>query len=199
MRSQHMLNKQLKWSEPNIERPVYVEYLDDTCWSCRKPVKQVYGLLHKLDEDDYGHDRNFSVAAVSTSLLGILAEVANSELDAAGLNTIVERTVIKGKPTHWGFTNLCIHCQAPQDSFHLGQKLQKALYGIYTDPRYPGSEIHGEPDFQPPLGTVKFERWFKGYGRWEYVEKDISLAEKNPVQPADNGLILHDDFTSSTK
>lgn len=180
---QGMLNKQLRWSEPDIPQPLYVEYLDDTCWSCHAPVKQVYGLLRTLDEDDYGPDRHFSVAAVSTSLLGVLAEVDNSELDAAGLNTIVERTVIKGKPTRWGFINLCTHCQAPQDSFHLGEKLRKALYGVYTDPQYPGSEVHEEPEFNPPVGTVKIERWTKGQGRWEYVEKDIGSSKEKPVSP----------------
>jgi hypothetical protein len=75
-------------------------------------------------EDDYQygfHERAFTMASMSTDLKELQEVVFNEELIAAGLNPIGKQHVIHGKPTKWPHYNLCFHCRAPQNNFHLGK------------------------------------------------------------------------------
>jgi hypothetical protein len=165
-----MLNRQLNWTEPLIPRPLYVEYFEDVCWKCQGPVKQVYGLLKTLeDRDKWGwQERSFSLASVSIDICGVLLEVENWELMAAGLNPLTELKNVKGEPPQWGFCNLCLHCRSLQDSRLLGEKLSKVIHGIRYDPDEPDFEIHEDPMPDPPVGLVAIERTVNGAGYWQF-------------------------------
>lgn len=166
-----MLNKRLLWTVPEYSRPLHVEYLLDTCWKCQQPVKQVYGHLETLeDAETWGwHERPFTVASISKDLAGVMLAVSNDELAAAGLNLITERKMIRGKPTHWGFCNLCLHCRAPQDNFHLGQKLRAALFGLTPDPDNEAFEIWDDERItNPSVGLEPIDRKVPGAGHWVF-------------------------------
>ncbi|MCW5640977.1 MAG: hypothetical protein KIT63_02630 [Rhodoferax sp.] len=166
-----MLDKRLVWTVPVWNKPAHVEYLLDTCWKCNKPVKQVYGYLAELDDAEKWnwHERPFSVASISTDLAEVLRQVGNEILAAEGLNPITERTTVRGKATNWGFTNLCLHCRAPQDNFHVGLKLKKALFGLTPDPTDAGYEVwDDERRTDPPVGLAPIARTVKGSGHWVF-------------------------------
>lgn len=168
-----MLEKRLVWTIPEYDKPAHVEYLLDTCWKCSKPVKQVYGYLADLSDAEKWswHERPFSVASISTDLAEVLQEVGNEKLAAAGLNLVTERTTVRGKATNWGFTNLCLHCRAPQDNFHVGQKLQKALSGLAPGPGDAGYEAwNDESVTDPQVGLAPIARTVKGSGRWVFAK-----------------------------
>jgi hypothetical protein len=128
-----MLEKRLVWTIPELCRPLQIEYLPDTCWACHKDVKQVFGHFEgyaETQEERHGwHERAFTVARLSQDLEAILGLASNEELHALGLNPIGRQNVINGKPTNWPYCNLCAHCRAPQNNFHLGEKVRADLYG----------------------------------------------------------------------
>jgi hypothetical protein len=173
---------------PEFDRPLYVEFMPDTCWSCKKAVKQVYGYLKKM-EDTMGewHQRACTPASVSTALESVLVVISNEELLAQGLNPIGKRDVIKGKKTNWPYTNLCLHCGAPQDNFQFGQKLRTYL----NSPEFyvpEGVDVNVEKscdeaengvdrvsnDEKETLKTrlCSISRTIKGGGRWMLLSKD---------------------------
>lgn len=135
-----MLQKRLIWTIPKLSRPLQIEYLPDTCWACHKEVKQVFGHFEgdaETQEERHGwHARAFTVARLSQDLEAILSVASNEELRALGLNPIGLQNVINGKPTKWPYCNMCTHCRAPQNNFHLGEKVRADLYG-------PGPSVEG--------------------------------------------------------
>ena len=147
-----------------------VEYLLDTCWACQKPVKQVYGYFEPLEDAEAEggwHERAFSVASISVDLAEIMTKVSNSELTAPGLNTLVERTSVRGNRTNWAHSNLCLHCRAPQDNFHLGKKSREALYGLTPAPDDEGYEMWDDERItNPAIGLAPIERVVRGNGSW---------------------------------
>lgn len=167
-----MLEKRLVWTVLERSEPVYVEYLLDTCWSCHKPVKQVYGYLPTPDASEkWGwHERPFTIASISTDLMEVTLEVTADELAEHGLNVVGERTTVRGKPTNWGFSNLCRHCLAPQDNFHLGQKLGEAIHGLIPTPESSAFESWAEPSANPPIGLAVIDRKVKAAGYWAFTK-----------------------------
>lgn len=131
-----MLTKKLVWHRPKINKPIYIEFMEDICWACKRPVKQVYGHFDYLEPDgtqaEEWHPRAFTVAFLSKALEDILSVASNDELAAAGLNLITKRDVVRGKPTSWPFCNQCPHCRAPQDNYHVGEKIRKMLITVTT-------------------------------------------------------------------
>lgn len=164
-----LLSKRLIWTVPEYSRPHYVEFMHDTCWACQKPVKQIYGHLNGSSipeganpmEDEYGgwHERHFTVASLSQALESVLTLISSEQLRAQGLNAIGTRDVINGKPTHWKYSNFCIHCRAPQNNFHVGERLSKALYGARES-----EDECAEPKF----GLTPIPRLVKGAGEWVF-------------------------------
>lgn len=128
-----MLEKRLVWTVPEHSIPLQVEYLPDTCWACHKEVKQVFGhfegYAETLEERHGWHERAFTVASLSQYLEAILGLASNEELRALGLNPIGRQNVINGKPTKWPYCNLCLHCRAPQNNFHLGKRCTRTCIG----------------------------------------------------------------------
>lgn len=161
-----MLNKRLAWAVPEYDRPLQVEYLQDTCWACQKPVKQVYGHLKRLeDAEGEWHERAFTVASLSQALESVLTVITNDELAAKGLNTIKRNDVIRGKTTNWPYSNACLHCRAPQNNFHVGEKLREALYGPVSEP--PSAAAGGLAERESLTGYAPISRKVQGMGRWE--------------------------------
>jgi hypothetical protein len=169
-----MLNKQLVWTVPECSRPIQIEFLPDICWACKKPIKQVFGYYESEDSEDeddgFGwHDRALTVASLSTALEGVQDVVSNEELIAAGLNPIGRQNVIHGKPTKWPHCNLCLHCRAPQNNFHLGEKLRADLYGLTPVPNDANFEQWDEDRSRERLnGLMPIPRMVTGSGYWEF-------------------------------
>lgn len=171
-----LLNKRLVWTVPEYSRPLQVEFLPDTCWACKKPVKQVYGFLESLDEaEGEWHERAFTVASLSTALLAVHAEIGNDELISKGLNPIGMREVIQGKPTKWPYCNLCLHCRAPQNNFHLGEKLRADSYERGDD----------DPDRAQSASRMPLDRMVKGSGYWEFKPVAVLPTTPQAYQPPD--------------
>lgn len=166
-----MLEKRLDWVVQERIEPVYVEYMLDTCWSCHKPVKQVYGYLAAPEEaEKWGwHERPFSVASISTDLMEVTLEVSAAELVKHGLNGVGERSTVGGKATNWGFSNLCRHCNAPQDNSHLGQKLREVLHGLVRSPGSRDFESWNEPIASPPIGLARIDKKVQTGGYWTFA------------------------------
>ncbi len=123
-----MLSKRLVWDIPEYNKPLYVEFMPDTCWSCQRAVKQVYGHLEKLEHTQgEWHPRACTPASISTALESVQAVISNEELVAQSINPIGKRDVIRGKKTNWPYSNLCLHCRAPQENFQFGEKLRTYL------------------------------------------------------------------------
>lgn len=128
---QALLQKRITWQVPQHVQPVYVEYLQDICWACKAPVKQVIEHLVRkagteaevLPADSYydgrWHEPHYTVASVSNMLEKLQADIPNEELEAAGLNLVGRQDVIDGKAVRFPFCNLCLHCRAPQNNFYL--------------------------------------------------------------------------------
>lgn len=139
-----MLQKRLTWAIPKFSRPNYVEYLNDTCWACKKPVKQVFDHLDgrnlKSDEvltldtvyEGRWHEPAYTVAGLSNLIEAIQKVVSNAELAAQGLNLIGRQDVVRGKTTRFPYCNLCIHCHAPQNNFYLSEKIYAKKWGRPT-------------------------------------------------------------------
>jgi hypothetical protein len=179
-----MLDKRLVWTVLEYSQPLQVEFLLDTCWACQKPVKQVYGYFESLEDAEEGgdwHERHFTVAGISDDLAEVMTKVSNSELAAQGLNIIGERNSVRGKPTNWPYSNLCLHCRAPQNNFHLGEKLRKALYGLTPDPD--GERFERWDDERitnPPVGLAPIDRMVVGSGHWVLHPAAVTPASDEP-------------------
>ena len=140
-----LLQKRVLWTIPKYSRPNLVEFVEDTCWACKKAVKQVLEHMRRgnspdgeaLSAEDYYEGRwnptVYTVPSLSNKLEAIQADISNKELSAQGLNLIGRQDVIRGKPTRFPFCNLCLHCHAPQNNFYLSKH-------VYTSMRQP------EPD-----------------------------------------------------
>lgn len=153
-----MLTKRLIWHIPEYSKPLHVEFMNDNCWACQQPIKQVYGYLANIapDGESYEdwHERAFTVATISKALEAVFAVVSNEELRSDGLNPIGKIDEIRGKPTSWPYCNQCMYCGAPQNNFHIGEKLREIIYG-----RGGGNK----------LSIASFDRKVFGTGRWMFL------------------------------
>lgn len=181
-----LLGKRLVWTVPEYSRPIQVEFFPDTCWACKKPNKQVFGYFEgEVEADDqYGfHERAFTGASMSTALEELQEVVSNEELITAGLNPIGQQDVIHGKPTKWPHCNLCLHCRAPQNNFHLGEKLRVDLYGLTPVSDDADFEQWDEDRSRTQLNDLApIPRVVKGGGYWE-LKPPAVLPTPPPKSP----------------
>lgn len=129
-----LLQRRITWKAPTCSRPHLVEFIEDVCWACKAPVKQVLEHMHggsaerpELAPVDFYEGRwapsAHTVASLSNRLEAFQADIGNHELAAQGLNLIGRQDVINGKPVRFPFCNRCLHCRAPQNNFQLIEHL----------------------------------------------------------------------------
>ena len=178
-----MLQKRLTWTIPRYSRPHLVEFIEDVCWACKAPVKQVLEHMHgngaaagaALTPDDFYEGRwNLSantVPSISNRLESLQADISNEELAAQGLNQVGRKDVINGKPTRFPFCNLCVHCRAPQNNFHLSKRIFESMRQAASPnddwelggPDLPAQQEEDEP---PRFGIAVIPREVEGGGVW---------------------------------
>lgn len=173
-----LLQGRVAWTVPSYSKPHLVEFIEDTCWACKKPVKQVIEHRHgghspddeALTPEDFYEGRwdspAYTVASISNMLEAVQADITNDELAAQGLNLIGRRDVINGKQTRFPYCNLCLHCHAPQNNHFLSKRLYAAMQA-----QRPGEDdwAVGAPEQEPepqPLTIALIPREVKGRGAW---------------------------------
>jgi hypothetical protein len=145
-----MLAKKLSWkSEPWV---YYIHYLKDTCWSCNKEVKQVFGRAI----DVYGESAK-TIPNMSTVLGGFAEFITNGELKDLGLNIIGRFDKLKGNAPGFPYCNVCIHCGAPQNNYYVMRKLEER--GVSDD------EFESD---SPEIGFQEFVSVRESSGSWCY-------------------------------
>ena len=181
-----MLQKRLLWTIPRYSRPHYVEFIEDVCWACKKPVRQTLEHLHGdqvpagefLTLDTFYEGRwdlpPYTEASLSKLLEATHAIVTNEELAAQGLNLIGRRHAINSKPTRFPYCNLCLQCRAPQNNHFLIKTLQAAQRGQASDADdLPLAEAFGAPEGEvsasvepKAFGLAVIPREIEGGGLW---------------------------------
>lgn len=136
-----LLLGRVSW-ETDLEE-LHVHYIQDTCWSCEKSVRQpfAYGV-------DVYFERVKTVPNCSTVLKKILDYVGNDSLLSSGINKIVSHPNFKGNIPSFPYSAECNHCGQPQANSGLIDKLKDGY-----------DEEHAESFV---IGTCN--------GRWEYKE-----------------------------
>lgn len=140
-----MLNKKLNWVIEERPEEYAIDYIEDTCWKCKKENKQVYGYSINV----YG-SHAVTIPNASDTLEKITDIINNEELKELGLNTIGKFEMFKGKIMNYPYCNVCVHCGAPQNNFYLLQKLN--------------SNIEGENK-----SSAKYIKKTKTQGQWVYI------------------------------
>lgn len=189
-----MLQKRLRWTVPRYSSPHLVHFLADRCWSCGAPVKQVLEHMrgHKMTgsapltpEDFYAARWNPSantVPSLSNRLEAIQADISNEELAAQGLNLVGRKDVINGKITRFPFCNLCIHCRAPQNNFHLTERIAKSMqWRMQSDEdeliEVPSGNASDSSEAAAGFGVALIPREIEGAGRWE-IKDPVDLVAR---------------------
>jgi hypothetical protein len=175
-----MLQKRLIWTVPNYSKPHLVEFIEDACWACKLPIKQVIEHLHggrlpegrALTPEDFYAGRwdppAYTVASLSSMLEAVQADIPNDELAAQGLNLIGRRDVINGQQTRFPFCNMCLHCRAPQNNHFLSKRIHAAMQAQNTcedDWSLGATELEKEPESQI-FGIAVIPREVAGRGTW---------------------------------
>lgn len=173
-----LLQKRVAWTVPSYSKPHLVEFIEDACWACKRPVKQVIEHLHggnspggeALTPEDFYEGRwdppAYTVASISNMLEAVQADIANDELAAQGLNLIGRRDVINGKQTRFPYCNLCLLCRAPQNNHFLSKRLYAAMQAQNSgedDWALDAPEKEQEPQF---IGIALIPREVEGRGTW---------------------------------
>ncbi len=175
-----MLHKRLVWKIPRYSKPHLVEFVEDVCWACKSPVKQVLEHLHgghsadeeALTPEDFYAGRwdppAYTVPSLSNSLEAVQADVTNSELAAQGLNLVARRDIINGKPTRFPYCNLCLHCRAPQNNHFLSKRLHAVMQGQNADAGDWSLDVEENEKAQEPrvFGIAVIPRHVEGGGTW---------------------------------
>jgi hypothetical protein len=188
-----LLQKRIAWFVPTYSRPHLVEFIEDVCWACKKPVKQVLEHAHgghstegeALRPGDFYEGRwnptAYTVAKLSKMIEAMHADISNDELQAQGLNLVGRQDSIQGKPTRFPFCNLCIHCRAPQNNHFVSERIyanmraQRAAKGKWTP--YGSEEAEGSQEDEAPdteehqaVNVATIPREIRGSGRWALRE-----------------------------
>lgn len=142
-----MLNKKLNWVIEESSQEYVIDYIKDTCWSCKNKNKQIHGY----SMDVYG-SHAVTIPNASTILEEISNIVSNNELKELGLNSIGKIEIFKGKTLNYPYCNTCLHCAAPQNNFYLMQKLNSNLV-------------------DKSRGAVKFVKKINHNGKWVYISQ----------------------------
>lgn len=171
-----MLHKRLDWAIPLYNRPHLVEYIEDACWACKKPVKQVLEHVEggsspedeALTAADFYEGRwdspAYTVASISKRLEALHAVVSNDDLAAQGLNPVGRKDVIDGKPTRFPFCNMCLHCKAPQNNHFLSERVLGAIRGqAFVET----VDDNAAPAQAGPFGVALIPRVLPGRGVWK--------------------------------
>lgn len=183
-----MLQKRLTWVIPRYNRPSYVEFIEDTCWACKKTVKQVFDHLDgqhaprdemlTIDTIHEGrwHEPAYTVAGLSNLIEATHKVISNEELATQGLNLIGRHDVINGKTTRFPYCNLCIHCHAPQNNFYLSKKIYASKWARAHggDDGYIDETIINEASeaSEPQIfGLAVIPREIEGAGFWGLQEQ----------------------------
>ncbi|MDP1686106.1 hypothetical protein [Hydrogenophaga sp.] len=181
-----MLQKRLNWTIPRYNRPHLVQFIEDECWACKQPVKQVLEHLagsstpdgEALTAEDFYEGRwdspAYTVASISKLLEAMRAVVSNDELAAQGLNLIGRKDVINGKPTRFPFCNMCLHCRAPQNNHFLSQRLLAVRQGQAFFESM-DEERASAPVETGAFGVALIPRELEGRGLW-LLQRDSNLA-----------------------
>lgn len=185
-----MLQKRLAWTIPQYSRPHYVEFIEDICWSCKRPVRQIFDHVHgdhapdgevltmETVHEGRWHEPAYTVAGLSNLIEKTHAVVTNEELIAQGLNPIGRRDAINGRPTRFPYCNLCRHCRAPQNNFHLSQRIYSELNkrdacadeGFFDEILKDDVTLsHGISVF----GLAMIPRTVFGSGFWDFQERHL--------------------------
>lgn len=145
-----LLAKKVVWK---VDPWVYqIRYLNDTCWKCKRQVKQVFGS----SIDVYGESAN-TVPNMSTVLQDFFKFITNDELRSLGLNTIGKYEHLKGNAPGFPYCNQCIHCGAPQNNYHVMKKIMgDADFCNDIDPELPF------------MDSQEFVSTREGTGYWQY-------------------------------
>lgn len=173
-----LLQKQVAWTVPSYSKPHLVEFIEDACWACKRPVKQVIEHRHggyspdgeALRPEDFYEGRwdspAYTVASISNMLDAVQADITNDELAAQGLNLIGRRDIINGKQTRFPYCNLCLHCRAPQNNHFLSKRLYAAMQAQNSgEDDWALDAPEKEPELQP-FGIALIPREVKGRGAW---------------------------------
>lgn len=192
---QAMLQKRVSWHVPKYVKPLYVEYLQDICWACKKPVKQVIEHLvgkagaetDVLSPETFyegrWHEPNYTVSSISNMLEKLQSDISNEELEGAGLNLVGRQDVINGKAVRFPFCNLCLHCRAPQNNFYLARTIlgTKSKEGQVLDTldldMFSGSHNKAPQLAGRFFGVVVIRRSVDGGGSW-VLKESVEHSEK---------------------
>jgi len=183
-----MLQKRLTWVIPRYSRPSYVEFMEDTCWACKKPVKQVFDHLDgqhaprdevlTIDTIHEGrwHEPAYTVPSLSNLIEATHKVISNEELATQGLNLIGRHDVINGKTTRFPYCNLCIHCHAPQNNYYLSKKIYASMWARPQggDDGYIDEAVANEASeaSRPQIfGLAVIPREIEGAGLWVLQEQ----------------------------
>lgn len=169
-----LMTRRLRWHVPQVSVPLIVDVIPDTCWACKKPVKQVYGHYAAETEDfeDFRLERHYTPASLSKELEELAEKVGNDELRSAGLNIVGTQQVIHGKKTAYPYCNLCIHCRAPQNNFYVGEKIQAREHALYCPTGDDSNALPTEAQSSADDFYVAFPRTQSGAGEWVLVAGD---------------------------
>ncbi|MDE2414337.1 MAG: hypothetical protein KGM60_06215 [Comamonadaceae bacterium] len=182
-----LLQKRVSWTIPRYSRPLLVEFVKDSCWACKKPVKQVLEHMRggespdgeALTAEDYYEGRwnpmVYTAPSLSNKLEAIQADISNEELAAQGLNLIGRQDVIRGKPTRFPFCNLCLHCHAPQNNFYLSKHVYASMRQPEPDTDIwslssPGDTKTDDAEESSAFGIAVIPREVVGSGIWVLQE-----------------------------
>lgn len=173
-----LLQKRVAWTVPSYSKPHLVEFLEDTCWACKRPVRQAIEHQHggnspdgeALRPENFHEGRwnppAYTEASLSKMLEAIQSDITNDDLASQGLNLIGRRDVINGKQTRFPYCNLCLHCRAPQNNHFLSERLYAAMR---AQRQSRDDWVLGAPEKEPEsqlFGIALIPREVQGHGTW---------------------------------
>ena len=173
-----LLQKRVAWTVPSYSKPHLVEFIEDACWACKKPVRQVIEHRHggyspdgeALTPDDFYEARwdppAYTVASLSKMLEAVQVDITDDELAAQGLNLIGRRDVFNGKQTRFPYCNLCLHCRAPQNNHFLSKKLYAAMQAQNSGEDYWSLDAPEKKKEPQVTGIALIPREVEGRGTW---------------------------------
>jgi hypothetical protein len=129
-----LLSKRVTWHTDAFELVHQIGYFEDSCFKCKRPIKQIYD--HLIEDASPMHSAPERPSEISDVLGYLSEEFLNHELTAMGLNPIGIIKQIQGTPARWPYANICRHCGSPQSNYFLSKKVQetKATMAEPNDP-----------------------------------------------------------------
>ncbi|KWT98225.1 hypothetical protein APY03_0896 [Variovorax sp. WDL1] len=153
-----LLGKRLTYEVPEYTRTLHVGYLLGECWTCKRQLKHVCGMLDSAEQPWWYHP--LTAASLSQTLAGVQAALSSSELAGLGLNRIEQYEINLGRRSKAPTSNICLHCNAPQPNEYVTEKLRAAL-GAPGELKNPPARVSSL------LGAAVLTRTERGAGRWK--------------------------------